>query len=213
MNVGGVQTGTGAAYGTGTTQQSQDQFMQLLVTQIRNQNPLDPMSNEEFTAQLTQFSMLEQLEEMNVNMTQEMAYTQSLNNTMMLGLVGRTATVVGNGVTVVDGVPSGNRLQVSGDGRATVEVLDATGEVVASFVQEVEAGWNDLEWNGLLEDGSTAEGDYTLSVSVEDRAGNTVNHQLYAQGFVDSIRFENNLAILSVAGVEYYASEIAEVGL
>lgn len=215
MNVTGV-TSSGAAGATqlSTAQQSQDQFLQLLVTQIQNQNPLDPMSNEEFTSQLTQFSMLEQLESLNANVTQEMGYSQSLNNTMMLGLVGRQAVVAGDGVTVADGEPGATRLDAEGPGTATVQVMDADGEVVRTFVRSVDAGWNDLTWDGRLDDGGTAEdGRYTVAVTLTDAAGGELRHQLFETGRVDSIRFENNLAVLSVNGRDYYASEIAEVGL
>ena len=215
MNVSGVSTTTAAsAYGPGSTKESQDQFLQLLVTQLQNQNPLDPMSNEEFTAQLTQFSQLEQLEELNANMQADMGISQSLNNTMMLDIVGRTATVAGEGVDVSDGLATGSRLQSAGDGVATVEVRNAAGEVVATYRTDVEAGWNDIAWDGMTEAGEMAEdGAYTLSVTVADRAGEEIPAHVFRQGRVDSIRFENNLAVLTVAGSEYYASEIAEVGL
>ncbi len=214
MDVSAVnQTSSAYAPTTSSTQDSKDQFLQLLVTQLQNQNPLDPMSNEEFTSQLTQFSMLEQLEEMNQNMVQDMSYSQSLNNTMMLSVVGRSASVVSDGVEVTEGQPAKSRLEVGINGVATVEVKNAAGEVVASYTESVDAGWNDLTWDGLLSDGEQADdGSYTLSVTVEDAAGNEVASQLYATGIVQSIRFENNLAVLSVNGHDYYASEIAEVG-
>jgi flagellar basal-body rod modification protein FlgD len=214
MNVSAVNQAS-SAYSptTSSTQESKDQFLQLLVTQLQNQNPLDPMSNEEFTAQLTQFSMLEQLEEMNQNMEQDMSYSQSLNNTMMLSIVGRTASVVSDGVEVSEGTAATSRLEVGSNGVATVEVKNSAGEVVASYTESVDAGWNDLTWDGLLSDGEQADdGSYTLSVTVEDAAENEIQSQLYATGLVQSIRFENNLAVLSVNGHDYYASEIAEVG-
>jgi flagellar hook assembly protein FlgD len=115
---------------------------------------------------------------------------------------------------VSDGSATGSRLQVAGDGTATVEVKNAAGEVVATYVTDVEAGWNDIAWDGMTDDGDMADdGSYTLSVTVADRAGEEITAQVYRQGEVDSIRFENNLAVLTVAGSEYYASEIAEVGL
>jgi flagellar basal-body rod modification protein FlgD len=209
------QSSVGGTYTTSTgSAAAQDQFLRLLVTQIQNQNPLDPMSNEEFTSQLTQFSMLEQLENVNDNLMQGMAYNQSLNNTMMLDLVGRRATVLGDGVTVSDGVATPNRLRAAGNGTVTVEVRDEAGELVDTFTQDVEQGWNDLSWDGrTADDESAPDGDYTFSVTATDRAGEEIAAQLYMTGQVESIRFENNLAILTVAGREYYAAEIVEVGL
>ncbi len=214
MNVSPVGTTTSTTSTTNGTQTEQDQFLQLLVTQIQNQNPLDPLDNAEFTSQLSQFAMLEELEQINSSLEQNAVYSQSLNNTMLLGLVGKHAVVEGDAVTVTDGVASASQIQVSAAGVATVEVLDENGSVVRTFTTELEAGWNDLGWDGLGTSGETvADGSYTVSVSVVDRADNPLDSITYMTGVVDSIRFENNLALLSIAGRDYYASEIAKVGI
>lgn len=214
MNVTSVGTSTSTTANTSGVPTNQDQFLQLLVTQIQNQNPLDPLDNAEFTSQLSQFAMLEELEQMNASMDQNMVYSQSLNNTMLLGLVGQHAVVEGDEVHVEDGEISRTQIQSSSAGTATVEVRNAAGTVVATYTAEVEAGWNDLPWDGRLAGGDEAEdGTYTVSVSVHDRAGTEVDAITYMEGIVDSIRFENNLALLSIDGRDYYASEIAKVGI
>jgi len=214
MNVSPVGNNTSTTATTSGTRSEQDQFLQLLVTQIQNQNPLDPMDNAQFTSQLSQFAMLEELEQINSSLEQNAVYSQSLNNTMLLGLVGRHAVVEGDEVAVADGVASSSQVQVSAAGVATVEVLNENGTVVRTFTTELEAGWNDLGWDGLNASGeAVTDGSYTVSVSVEDRAGNPLESITYMTGVVDSIRFENNLALLSIAGRDYYASEIAKVGI
>lgn len=217
MSVSTVSSTTSSTTTTTTsssTEASEDQFLQLLVTQLQNQNPLDPLDNAEFTSQLAQFSMLEELEGMSESLEENLVYSQSLNNTMLLGLVGQHAVVEGDEVTVEDGEITQTQIQCASAGTATVEVTDASGNVVATYSTEVDAGWNDLPWDGLLEGGDTAEdGTYTVSVSVVDRAGTEVESVTYMEGIVDSIRFENNLALLSIGGVDYYASEIAKVGI
>ncbi|MCP4799178.1 MAG: hypothetical protein GY893_04440 [bacterium] len=195
-------------------QQSQDQFLQLLVTQMQNQDPLNPMDNSEFTNQLTQFSQLEQMQFMNSQMQEGMIYTQSLNNTMMLGLVGKSATVEGSSVEVNGENISSNRVNVTTGGVITVEVKDDAGNVIRAYETTSEAGWNDISWDGLDDDGETvADGNYTLSITAQDNAENDVDFSCYMTGMVDSIRFENNLVLVSLAGQEYYASEIVEVGM
>jgi flagellar basal-body rod modification protein FlgD len=214
MNVSPVGNNTSTTATTNGTASDQDQFLQLLVTQIQNQNPLDPLDNAEFTSQLSQFAMLEELEQMNASMEQNMVYSQSLNNTMLLGLVGKHAVVEGDEVTVSDGTASSSQVQVSAAGIATVEVIDENGSVVRTFTTEVEPGWNDLEWDGLNTTGATVEdGSYTVSVNVADRAGNALESITYMSGLVESVRFENNLALMSIGGRDYYASEIAKVGI
>jgi len=207
-------TPTTSTAGTGSAEELKNEFLQLLITQIKNQDPLKPLDNAEFTSQLAQLSTLEQLQAMNDSMTQDLVYTQSLNNTMMLGLVGRTAVVEGDQVAVTDGEASSSHLQSESAGVATVTVRDENGDVVRTFTQTVAAGWSELTWDGLGTDGQAApDGDYTLSVEVADNEGADVESVVYMSGLVESIRFENNLALLHIAGRDYYASEIARVGI
>jgi flagellar basal-body rod modification protein FlgD len=198
----------------GSAEELKNEFLKLLITQIKNQDPLKPLDNAEFTSQLAQLSTLEQLQVMNDSMTQDLVYTQSLNNTMMLGLVGRTAVVEGDRVAVQDGEAAANHLQSEAAGVATVTVRNESGAVVRTFTQTVAAGWSELSWDGLGTDGQpVADGDYTLDVEVTDGAGAGIQSVVYMSGLVESIRFENNLALLHIAGRDYYASEIARVGI
>lgn len=195
-------------------QQSQDQFLQLLVTQMQNQDPLNPMDSSEFTNQLTQFSQLEQMQYMNSQMQESMIYTQSLNNTMMLGLVGKSATVEGNFVEVNGDVISSNRVNVTTGGTITVEVKDDAGNVVRTYETTSESGWNDISWDGKDDNGDiVADGNYTLDITAQDNAENDVSFTSFMTGVVESIRFENNLVLVNMVGQEYYASEIVEVGM
>ncbi len=215
MNVSPVSSSTTTSTTTtGSTSTEQDQFLQLLITQIQNQNPLDPLDNAQFTSQLSQFAMLEELTQMNASLEQNMVYSQSLNNTMLLGLVGKHAVVEGDQVSVADGEISSSQVQVSAAGTATIEIKNESGTVIATYTREVEPGWNNVTWNGLANGGDTAaDGAYTVSISVADRAGNDLTAVTYMSGIVESIRFENNLALLSIGGRDYYASEIAKVGI
>jgi len=213
MAVQAVTTGTAGTYGTdatGTTQS--DQFLRLLVTQIQNQDPFSPMDNQAFISQLTQLSSLEQLQTLNQRMGESLLVNQSLNNTLLLDLVGRKATVLGDGVTVANGAASQSLVRASAGGTATCEVRNASGQVVAAYQRVVTAGQTDVTWDGRLADGAVApDGQYTLSVTVADRAGTPITASLFQTGVVDSIRYENNVAIVTIGGRDYYVSEIAQV--
>ena len=186
-------------------------FMTLLVAQIRNQDPMSPMDNAEFTSQLTQFTMLEELEGMNAAMEENLLMSQSLNNTAMLALVGREVTVEGDVVSLSDGEATGNMVNVQGPGTATIEVTDESGNVIHTYTKDVDKGLADISWDGLLEDGTVAEdGDYTISVSIEN--GETeVPFVTLMTGPVEGIRYENNVAVVTVNDHEYYVSEIYKV--
>jgi len=217
MAIEAVGSGTSAGAGTGaasaaTSAVQKDEFLRLLVTQIRNQDPFSPMDNQQFIQQLTQFTSLEQLQDINSQLQQGLVVSQSLNNTMLLSLVGRQATVAGDRVVVSGGAPSRTQVTAGTGGTATVQVKDAAGQVVASYQRQVTAGWNDVSWDGRLADGTAAaDGDYTVAVSVTDRAGNAVTSETYETGPVESLRFENNVAIVKIFGRDHYVAEIAQI--
>jgi flagellar basal-body rod modification protein FlgD len=204
---------TAAASGVNSSSQ-EDQFLQLLITQIQNQDPLNPMDNAQFTSQLTQLSSLDQLEMLNSNMEQNIMYSQSLNNTMMLGVVGHTATVPGSDVALTDGAASRNSITTGAGGTATVKILDEDGVEVTSFTEAVTYGTNDIIWNGEDKNGDVMpDGTYTMEIDVVDSAGDALAFDSYMTGVVDSIRFENNTAVMNINGTDYYAAEILEIGI
>jgi len=187
-------------------------FMHLLVVELQNQNPLDPMSTTDMASQLSQMTMAQQLTEISAAMDANVLMSQSINNTAMLALVGRQVTVAGNGVQVRDGVPTGSMLNSRGPGTATVRVRDADGHEVASYTQAVGAGLVDLQWDGLLPDGSAApDGDYTIDVQVKDLGGKPVEATILMTGPVLGLRYEHGLAIVKVFGQEFHVSDIYQV--
>jgi len=186
-------------------------FMNLLVAQIQNQDPLSPMDNAEFTSQITQFTMLEELQALGQKLDDNLMIGQSINNTAMLGLVGRKVTVEGDRVWVGADGASESFVHASASGRATIEVVDEAGSVVATYERDVVAGRNDVSWNGeTAGDDAAAAGEYTLRVTVEND-GRAVPFVTLMTGPVTGLRYENNLAIVQVGGREFYVSEIYQV--
>jgi len=186
-------------------------FMTLLVAQIKNQDPMNPMDNAEFTGQLTQFSMLDDLSSLNSKMDDNIVVGQSINNTAMLALVGKDVTVEGDAAWVEGGVASTNMVNSDGAGTATVQVKDESGNVVATYTSAVSTGLSDISWDGTLDDGSAApDGRYTLDVSVEED-GASVGFATLMTGHVESLRYDNGAGVVTVDGQEYYVSDIYKV--
>jgi flagellar basal-body rod modification protein FlgD len=215
MQIAGITDGYGPVAGAAERDYSEVNkidFMKLLVAQIQNQDPMSPMDNQQFTGQITQFSMLEQMEKTNANLEESLIVGQAINNTSMLGLVGKKVTVEGDKTTVAAGVPSENMLTSELPGTATVEVKDATGRVVATYDKPVGSGLNDVSWNGKLAGGEIAgDGQYTLSVSLKNPGGTELPFKTLMTGAVDGLRYENNQAVVMVGGLEFYVSEIYKV--
>lgn len=187
-------------------------FMHLLVTELQNQDPLEPMSTTEMSNQLSQMTMNEQLTEMAATLEESLVMSQSINNTAMLGLVGRDVTVAGDQVVVDDGEVTGSMINAGGGGTAEVTVKDEGGNVVARYNVPVDAGLNAIDWDGLgLDDEPVGDGEYTIAVTVKDGDGNTIDADVLMTGDVEGLRYEQGVAIVSVFGHEFYVSEIYQV--
>ncbi|MFO7653897.1 MAG: flagellar hook capping FlgD N-terminal domain-containing protein [Candidatus Krumholzibacteriia bacterium] len=215
MPVNGVSNSTGPVLGAPARdygQTSKLDFINLLVAQIRNQDPLSPMDNAEFTSQITQFTMLEELQKLGGKLDDDLMVSQSLNNTAMLALVGRKVTVEGDKVWLTGEGASRTYVDAAGTGRATIEIVDANGKVVETYHRDLVAGRNDVTWDGYLDDEEqpAAEGEYTLRVSVE-KDGVPVQHVTLMTGAVTGLRYENGIAVVEVGGDEFYVSEIYKV--
>lgn len=210
----GITDGYGSVLGAiegDSSEISKIDFMTLLVAQIQNQDPMSPMDNAEFTGQITQFTMLEQLESVNDKLDENMLMSVSLNNTALLALVGKDATVEGNSVTIEDGQVSRSALACDGPGRAEITVRDEDGNVVDTFTRVVKQGLNEIQWDGLLEDAGLAEdGTYTLDIEVTN-SGIDVNSITLMVGQVEGLRYDNNVGIVTVNGEEFYVSEIYQI--
>lgn len=215
MSIAGITDGTGPALGQPTrdiSQVSKLDFMALLVAQIKNQDPTSPMDNAAFTSQITQFSMLDQLETMSKSMQDNVAVGTAINNTAMLALVGRNATVEGNNLTISNGAASENGIAATAGGTATVSITDATGHVVRTFPVPVTKGLNTVKWDGKLEDGTVAvDGKYTMSASIKDRSGADVSFKTLMTGAVSGLRYSDNQAVVMINGQEFFVSEIYKV--
>lgn len=215
MPIAGITDGYGPVAGAAArdySEVSKIDFMTLLVAQIQNQDPMSPMDNQQFTSQITQFTMLEEMEKTNANLEENLVVGQAINNTAMLGLVGKNVTVEGNKTWVEGGVVSENMIATELPGTAQVEVTDSTGHVVATFPQAVSGGLNSISWDGLLEDGTVApDGTYSIAVSLENSDGQEIPFTTLMTGPVDGLRYENNQAVVIVGGLEYYVSEIYKV--
>ncbi len=214
MPITGVTNATGPVIGQPERDYSEISdidFMTLLVAQIQNQDPMSPMDNAEFTSQLTQFSMLDDLESMSSKLDDSIMVGQSINNTAMLALVGKDVTVAGDAAWVEAGEASESMVASDGPGTATVKVLDEAGNVVATYTTDVDAGLSDISWDGRTDDGETApDGRYTLDVSVENQ-GVPVGFTTLMTGHVESLRYENNAGVVTVDDQEYYVSDIYKI--
>jgi flagellar basal-body rod modification protein FlgD len=198
----GVNAGaaTPPAASTGATLASNFQtFLTLLTTQLRNQNPLDPLDTNQFTQQLVQFAGVEQQLKTNDTLTALLVSNETAQAGAALGLVGKNVTAFGDTALLDDGKASW-KLDSPKDGASgTVTIRDANGAVVHTGEIDLAFGEQAFTWDGKRNDGSRApEGLYTLSVDARDLAGNLVQVSSEVSGLVDGVDLSTGQAVLLI---------------
>ncbi|HUX32324.1 MAG TPA: flagellar hook capping FlgD N-terminal domain-containing protein [Gemmatimonadaceae bacterium] len=170
----------------------QDDFLKLLVAQMQNQDPTNPMQAQDLAAQLAQFSSLNQLVNINSSLTAQAASSQGIETAVNLNTaastLGRTVTATGNQVAVTNGTPPTVTFDVGGNGgSATVTILDANGNQVDSeSIGPIGSGRQHITLGSTA--AGLASGAYTYNVSVTDSGGNPVAVTTYTVGKVDSLQ-------------------------
>jgi flagellar basal-body rod modification protein FlgD len=216
INATGSATTSGATTPTTTTSQvlGKDDFLKLLITQMRYQDPLNPMDNSQFLAQMAQFTSLEQMQNLNTSFTQSMQLTQSLNNTASASFIGKHVRAAGDTVTLGSNgsVELGYFLPADAQS-VTVTVLDSSGREVRTLVSDgLSTGAHNVTWNGADLDGQRlAAGKYTFKVSAKDADGAEIAGTSLVNGLVQGITYKSGVAYLLVDGREVPLSDVLEV--
>lgn len=192
-----------------------EEFLKLLVAQLRHQDPLNPLRGEEFAAQLAQFSSLEQLIQINEKLArQEAADAASvtiLNATAALGILGREILAVGDTVVVSGSGDERVTVGVGGQGGyGILKILDENGKEVGGR----EVGWLGPGRNEILLGEATAglsPGRYRYEVVVAGAEGGLVPIQSFSRLVVDGIRYGPLGPVLLANGLEIPLSGVVEV--
>ena len=208
-------TGTsGGSSVVGQTQIAQnfDTFLQLLTTQLKNQNPLDPLDTNQFTQQLVQFAGVEQQLKTNDALSQLVTLQQTTQATQALGFVGKTALVDGSTATMKNSSATWH-LNVPTDSTVDVTVANSSGQTVFTGKYTAAAGTDiPFTWNGMGNDGTQwPDGKYTISATGKDVAGNNVGIAAQVQGVVSSVDLTQSPPLLTIDGASYTLSQVKSI--
>jgi flagellar basal-body rod modification protein FlgD len=191
-----------------------DQFFELLVTQLRHQDPLAPQDNSEFVAQLAQFSSLEQLQALGGQMTTLNLLATSLNNAQAVDLMGRNVVFESGELSVQDPqqVPALRVELPSGSDSGTVRILDQRGSVVRTISVPAADGRQAVAWDGKDQHGNPVQpGAYRIEVSGVQPDGSSAAGRAFVQGQVAAVRFSGGQVQLDVAGQSVSLDRIIEI--
>lgn len=170
------------------TAADQNRFMTLLVTQMKNQDPLNPMDNAQVTSQLAQLSTVTGIDKMNTTLESLIGSFQSNQSLQAANMIGHGVLVPGASVALADGKGMlGVELAEPAD-KVLVTIRDAAGKLVHTIdIGSMKAGMQQLQWDGATDNGgAAANGQYTFAVTAM-RAGEKVDVTKLAFGKVDSV--------------------------
>lgn len=147
----------------------QDRFLKLLVTQMKNQDPLKPLDNAEVTSQLAQISTVTGIDKLNSTLQQLVSSTDDSRSVEALGMIGHSAFVPGKSISLEgEGAIAGIELEQSVD-QAIVTIFDSSGIAIHTKELGVQpAGVSTIGWDGMTNSGTkAADGDYTFAVTAK----------------------------------------------
>ena len=205
---------------TGSLQSlGKDDFLRLLVAKMEHQDPLDPQSDEDFIAQLAQFSSLEQMSNMSEALAEsnQLGYLQmqSLNNAMSANLIGKEIVASYDGVYFDgDSDPQISFTTEQYADRLELTITDENGTVVRRIRQEeVAPGQYTIEWDGRDDLGNKMpDGYYNVRAAAYDANDVRFTPQMRLVGVVDSISYREGSAFLHVNGSQISLGDVVTVG-
>ena len=193
-----------------------DDFLKLLVAQLKNQDPLKPQDNGQFVAQLAQFSSLEAAMGTNSRLDAITSQNQGLANTQVVSLVGKTATVKGSLITASGSgapVPVGFTLSAAA-ASTNVAIQDGAGKVVRTIALGArDPGLVKISWDGKDDHGNIMPaGTYAVSVQAKTDAGSAISVAQETTGLVKSVAFDKGYPVLTLAnGMQVPVSDLLQV--
>ena len=189
-------------------------FLNLLIAQLQHQDPLKPLESTEFTAQLAQFTSLEQLTNINTNLEQLQRFQASMQDNQAVDFIGKRVDVIGNPLSVNDGAPEKMHFDLDAPARAVlVNIYDTNGNYVRTIESAYRrAGENALDWDGKDQNGTLLpDGRYSFEVMAADAEGIPVSAFSYVSSLVTGVSFEDRMTYLLTADAKYALEDIRRV--
>ncbi|MCW5657928.1 MAG: flagellar hook assembly protein FlgD [Burkholderiaceae bacterium] len=200
-----ISSNSGAASTAGVSNasanaSSEDRFLKLLVAQLKNQDPLNPMDNAQVTSQMAQIQTVSGIEKLNstvLGLNTQFAQLQTLGGA---ALVGRNVLIEGNRMAAIDGAGHGGFELASQADRVTLEVLDGAGRVIDSVNLGAHAsGRHSFDWTPPAGVDASHAAKFRISATL---GANAVAHTTYTQDRVDAVS----------AGVDGLVLELTHAG-
>jgi len=197
-----------------------DDFLKLFVSKLQNQDPLKPMDDQAFIAQLAQFSSLEQLKNMNDNLSQSINWdvlnNQTVNNSVAAQIIGKEVVANLSDLALDDeNTPKISYELSESASDVQIDVLDANGDTVRSVkLENVASGRNSFVWDGKNDAGDRLPpGSYSVEVSATNANGVDLSPLMSITGIVQGVVYRGGVAYLKIDGAEVALGDVREINV
>ncbi len=189
-----------------------NRFLTLLVTQLQNQDPLNPLDTNEFTAQLVQFAGVEQQINQNAHLETLIEVGKASGVAAMVNLIGKRIEAAGATLPLANGEGRASYTLAEPAAETTLTIVDADGGVVLTRDGETGVGRHDLVWDGLDGDGrSLPDGAYTIEVTARRADGSAIAAATSISGIVTGAASGDDGATLRIGSVEVPMAQVIAI--
>ena len=174
-------------------------FLALLTTQLKTQNPLDPLDTNQFTQELVQFASVEQQLKTNQNLDSLVKASSASSAASVVSYIGTDVTAAGDKADLSKGSAKWNYTLPADAPKTTITVKDGNGNIVYTEAKPLPAGSGVYQWNGLTSTGTqAADGTYQISIDARDAGGKSVSVSTDVSGQVSGVDLSGSGPVLLV---------------
>lgn len=195
-------------------QLGQEEFLHLLTKQLEFQDPLNPMENTEFIAQMAQFSALQEMQNVNANLGIMHLYQASINNAQSINLIGRLVKAEGNEFAVEDQSANEFQFNLARDAEdVKVYIYSDEGTLIRTIDMGSQSqGSVNYKWDLMDENGNmVSDGKYRYEVHAKDNQGKKISSEAYVITRVDGVVFRDGIVYLTSGDMQIPFSNVTEV--
>jgi len=192
-----------------------DTFIKLFLTQLQNQDPLNPMDATQLSSQLAQFSSLEQLYNTNENLETLISSQDSSNRYQVLDLIGKEIEANGDVLSLGDEGSATGSFTIGSDADCAAVIYNENGKAIKTIdLGRLEAGDHAFRWDGAAQNGDEAEqGLYGFEIIAEDSSGKSVTAETRIKGTVSRVNLDGDEPTLYIGSFSLPLSEITDITL
>lgn len=203
---------TGASASAAGFAQNFDSFLLLLTTQLKNQDPLSPLSSTEFTTQLVQFAGVEQSIRQNKNLEEIVAMQKAWEASNAVNYIGKTIDAAGQNVMLQNGAADIRYTLDDSASKTTITIRDVNGEIVRTLSGNTIKGTHTLTWDGQSNDNtSLPDGIYTISVAATRGNNISVGTSTGFSGVVSAVETVDGKVLLRVGSGRVPIGDVTSV--